>query len=303
MAADPAAGPDFRHAHFGPRPFLHEQDELLSKLQFEHFEVKRLSPVLGAEVHGVHLGRIDEATLTELRLAFLAFKVLFFRDQDITTQEHLAFARHFGELEEHPFLPSGSADEVIEFAKDANTKGVENVWHSDVSWREIPSLGSVLRSRHVPEVGGDTLFADMTAAYRGLSDELRDRIDGLEAEHDFLYTFGAMLDAKTKAEKRKEFPVARHPVVRTHPETGEKILYVNRIFTTRILGVPPEESPQLLDDLCRHADFPEYQCRFRWENDSVAFWDNRAVQHYAASDYWPHKRVMERVTVIGDVPR
>jgi taurine dioxygenase len=190
----------------------------------------------------------------------------------------------------------------VRFEKGEEFSGYENLWHSDVSWREIPALGSVLRAIEVPERGGDTLFGDMVAAYEGLDDDLKEAIDGLHAIHDFTHTFGRTLDEESLAERRKQFPPARHPVVRTHPETGRKILYVNPIFVSHIEDIEPGESQRLLDVLCRQAAVPEYQCRFRWRNGSVAFWDNRATQHYAASDYWPQRRVMERVAIIGDRP-
>ncbi len=155
----------------------------------------------------------------------------------------------------------------------------------------------------IPELGGDTLFSDMISAYAGLEEGLREKINALTATHDFTHAFGIGLSLEELAEKQKEFPAVSHPVVRTHPETGRKILYVNSIFTSRIDGVDDDESATLLDLLCRQAMVPEYQCRFRWQKGSVAFWDNRSVQHYAASDYWPQARVMERLTLIGDAPR
>jgi taurine dioxygenase len=176
------------------------------------------------------------------------------------------------------------------------------VWHSDVTWRLQPSLGSVLRAREVPDPGGDTLFCDMYAAYDGLQDDVRASLHGLRAVHDFTKTFGRALDPDALAQKQKEYPPAEHPVVRTHPETGRKALYVNAAFTSHIVGMARDDSRRLLDLLYRQATVPEYQCRFRWRPDSIAFWDNRAVQHYAVSDYWPRRRVMERVTIIGDTP-
>ncbi len=294
---------DLMGVHFGPRPFLKEMNDSLAAKTYRRIGINRLSPVLGAEISGVDLRDVDDETFAEIEDAFLSFKVIFFRDQDLSIDDHVRFAERFGELEEHPFLPAKDGyGQVIRFAKDAEVKGVENQWHSDVSWREVPSLGSVLRAVEVPEVGGDTLFADMTAAYRGLPDEIKEKIEGRTAVHDFTQSFGMMLSPEQRAEKQKEFPPAEHPVVRTHPVTGEKILYVNRIFTSHIVGLPRDESDALVDQLCRHADVPEYQCRFRWQKNSVAFWDNRAVQHYASSDYWPQERIMERVTIIGDRP-
>jgi len=264
-----------------------------------------MSPTIGAEIGGVSLAdEIDDQTFAEIRRALLEYKVIFFRDQDITPAQHVAFARRFGELEVHPFLPHRDGHpEVVVFKKDENLGGYENVWHSDVTWRLEPSLGSVLLAREVPPVGGDTLFCDMYAAYDGLDDELRESLDGLRAVHDFTKTFGRLLTPEQLEEKRREYPPAEHPVVRTHPETGRKGLYVNAGFTSHIAGMERAESRRLLDILYRQATVPEYQCRFRWRPLSVAFWDNRAAQHYAASDYYPSRRWMERVTICGDAPR
>ena len=190
----------------------------------------------------------------------------------------------------------------VSVAADEQRKGRENNWHSDVTWRQEPSLGSMLRAIEVPDVGGDTLFADMEAAYEGLGPKMQELLLGLTAVHDFTRVFGRFLSAEKLAEKREEFPPAEHPVIRTHPVTGRRSIYVNVAFTSHIVGFSPAESEQLLTHLYRQAAIPEYQCRFRWEADSLAFWDNRCVQHYAVSDYWPNRRVMERVTIVGDRP-
>jgi len=271
---------------------------------YHRLTLQPLSPTVGAEISGVDLARtLDDATLAELRRALLEYKVIFFRDQDITTEQHLAFARRFGALETHPFAPHKEGyPEVLLLEKNEEVGGYENVWHSDVTWRLQPSLGSVLRAREVPEVGGDTLFCDMYAAYDGLDDDVKASLEGLRAVHDFTRTFGRRLEPEALVQKQEEYPPAEHPVVRTHPETGRKALYVNAAFTSHVVGLERAQSRPLLDLLYRQATVPEYQCRFRWRPESIAFWDNRAVQHYAASDYWPQRRVMERVTIIGDTP-
>jgi taurine dioxygenase len=287
----------------GPRSSLRAESERLAKLRFERFEVRPLGATIGAELHGVDLAKLDDATFAELHAAWLDYKVVFFRDQRLSAEQQIAFARRFGELEAHPFLEANrDHGEVVRFEKGEDAVGYENLWHSDVSWRERPALASVLRAIEVPARGGDTLFSDMIAAYEALDDDLKERIEGLHAVHDFTHSFGRALDAEALAEKQREYPAVRHPIVRTHPETGRKILYVNAVFVSHIEGVEPEESRYLLDLLCRQATVPEYQCRFRWQENSVALWDNRAVQHYAASDYWPERRVMERVAIIGDRP-
>jgi taurine dioxygenase len=267
-----------------------------------------LTPAIGVEVAGVDLARpLDGETLAALRAALLDHKVLFFRDQDITTGEHLAFARSFGELEVHPFAPhKPGCPEVLAITHDRESRGRENTWHSDVTWREKPSLGSVLRALEVPAIGGDTLFSDMGAAYDGLSQAVKDAIEGKVAVHDFAYFRAGMRKAgKSEAEIEafnRAYPEVEHPVVRTHPETGRKSLYVNAAFTKRIVGMAKEESARLLRHLYAQAAIPEYQCRFRWRSHSIAFWDNRSSQHYAVSDYWPAVRRVERVTIIGDRP-
>lgn len=289
--------------HAGPRRLRPTYDEN-ERQPYRRIAPAPLSPTVGAEINGVSLAEeIDADTFDEIHRALLECKVIFFRDQDLTPEQHVAFARRFGELETHPFVPHRDGHpEVMVLKKNDQIGGYENVWHSDVTWRLEPSLGSVLLAREVPAVGGDTLFCDMYAAYEGLSERVRTSLDGLRAVHDFTRTFGRMMSAEELAKKQREFPPAEHPVVRTHPETGRKGLYVNAAFTSHIVGIEPDESDRLLDLLYRQATVPEYQCRFRWRPYSVAFWDNRAVQHYATSDYFPKPRVMERVTIVGDTP-
>jgi taurine dioxygenase len=272
--------------------------------QYERIEVKRIAGALGAEIFGVDLSKpLDDATFAELHRALLAYKVLFFRDQDLSAAEHASFARRFGELETHPFVRSPEGrPEVMLLAKNERIGGYENGWHSDVTWRVAPSLGSILRCIECPRVGGDTLFADMAAAFAGLPDDVKQEIEGRRAVHDFTRTFGRGLTPEQLAEKRREYPPVAHPIVRTHPETGEKVIYVNVAFTSHVVDMAPDESARLLAYLYHQATCPEYQVRFRWERNSIAFWDNRSTQHYASSDYWPETRVMERVTVAGDRP-
>lgn len=292
-----------RKNHFGPRRHVASIRERLASLQFDHFEAILMSPCLGAEIRGVDLSKPVGAELAaEIQTALVEYKVLFFRDQDITAEQHSDFARKFGELEVHPFLPAGETPEVIRFQKDEYTVGAENVWHSDVSWREEPSLGSILRAHEVPAVGGDTLWTDMEAVYAGLDEDLKKEIEGRVAVHDFVHTFGLGLSEKEREEKRKQFPPAHHPIVRSHPVTGRRCLYVNSTFTHHIEGLAEEASDDLLARLVQEVDVPEYQVRFKWAPNSVAFWDNRSTQHYAVSDYWPQPRVMERLTIIGDRP-
>jgi taurine dioxygenase len=288
---------------FGPRPHLDKARREYEDRSYSRIEVRPCNATIGAEIAGVDLGELDEPTFSEIEQAFLDYKVVFFRDQPLDTASHLAFARRFGELEEHPFLPpSASNPELVRFEKSEEVIGVENQWHTDVSWRERPALGSLLRAIEVPAYGGDTLFADMVAAYEGLPNELRERVDVLEAIHDFSFSFGRALDPETRKQRQHEFPPVAHPLVRTHPVTGKKALYLCKVFTSHIVGLDPDESRELLERLYDEATVPEYQCRFHWEPDSVALWDNRSVQHYASNDYWPHRRVMERAAIVGDRP-
>jgi taurine dioxygenase len=276
---------------------------------YERITVTPLSPTIGGVVEGVDLAEpLDPGLFAELDRALLEWKVLFFRDQAIDGAQQAAFAANWGPLETHPFYGTVTgtevdAPEVVRLEKDAAIGGFENIWHSDVTWRVEPSLGSVLRAIEVPDVGGDTLWSDMAAAYERLGPELRARIDDLTAVHDWYHNFGLAMDPAERERLRPQFPAVEHPVVRTHPRTGRRMLYVNRAFTQHIVGLDPDESRELLDHLYVQANFPEYQCRWRWQAGDVAFWDNRSTQHYASSDYFPARRVMERITVCGDRPR
>lgn len=273
-----------------------------SSAVFNRFNVKRLSPAIGAELLDVELVHLDDDLIQDIRSALLTYKVIFFRDQTIGREEHIALARRFGDLEIHPATPKDQPDpEILRIAHGANSKGQENNWHSDVTWRAEPSLGSILRAIELPDVGGDTLFANMNLAYEDLDDELKERLCGMVAVHDIARVFAKRLN-KDANSLHDKFPPQEHPVIRTHPETGERILYVNIAFTSHIKDMDRAESDALLARLYRTASRPEYQCRFRWAPGSIAFWDNRACQHYAASDYFPAVRIMERVTIQGDRP-
>jgi len=288
----------------GPVTHLAEERDRLSRLTFDEFDVRPVGPTIGAQIDGVDLtSPLSDTVVAELERCLHEYKVLFFRDQPLTPAQHVAFARRFGELEVHPFITANSDQpELVRFEKEATVGGFENGWHSDVSWREHPSLGAVLHAVEIPAVGGDTLFADMYAAYDGLEPGLQEQIEELTAVHDFSMVFGHTVKPEDKDAMRRKFPPVEHPVVRTHPATGRKLIYVNRFFVDYIVGMDRDESDALIARLAREAETVEYQCRFHWEPDSVAFWDNRAVQHYAASDYWPERRVMERASIVGDRP-
>jgi len=277
--------------------------------QSHPYTIKRLSPSIGAELLDLDLkNSLSEDLKDEIYQALLVYKVIFFRDQDLSIEEHLEFANNFGELEIHPFANNDKQyPEVLKITHNEKNKGRENLWHSDVTWRLEPSLGSILRMKEAPKVGGDTLFADMYAAYEDLSDEMKEQLDGAVAVHDF-EGFRKRLEKKGVSKEEiedfnKKFPMPEHPVIRTHPDTGKKLIYVNAAFTKCIKDWEVEESSNMLKYLYSRASTPEYQCRFVWKDNSIAFWDNRSVQHYAASDYWPQVRKVERVTIIGDRPR
>jgi taurine dioxygenase len=286
----------------GPR-VLRRLPEGAEEIPYELFVLRPLGRVIGAEIEGVDLAEpLTPRLRAELNRALLEWKVLFFRDQRITPAQQRAFAANWGPLETNPFIPKGDTDEVTRFSRSASMPGFENIWHTDVTFRPNPALGSVLRLVQVPPVGGDTMWADMAAAYDNLPAEVRLRIDGLRAVHDFIPGFDRFSDPAVLARWQSEFPPVEHPVVRTHPETGRRMLFVNQAFTTHIVGLERAESDRLLRLLFLQAHVPEFQVRFSWRENSVAFWDNRATQHYAVNDYHPHVRIAERVAIAGDRP-
>ncbi|WP_432165517.1 TauD/TfdA dioxygenase family protein [Streptomyces sp. bgisy031] len=269
--------------------------------EFRFLGIRPLTPHIGAEISGVDLSQpIGDELAAELRQALLEWKVIFFRDQHrFASEHHVALAAVWGEPEVNPFFPKGDTVGVSRLAKDAMAIGNENIWHSDHSFMAAPALGSVLRAVEVPPAGGDTMWADMAVAYDNLSEEMKARIDGLTAVHDWVPSWGALMTEEQVARMRKALPAVEHPVVVRHPQSGRKVLYVNEPFTTRIVGLSDAESRELLDELVLQARIPEFQVRFHWQPDSVAIWDNIAVQHYAINDYYPQRRVMERIAIAG----
>jgi taurine dioxygenase len=266
--------------------------------------VEPLTATIGAEIGGVDLADdLDDATVAEIRAALLEWKVVFFRDQHrLDRDAHVAFGRRFGELEVHPLTPEDQEHPEIFVIPAGGKRRAPGNWHSDVTWRPEPSLGSILRGVTLPPVGGDTLWADMAAAYDLLDEGTRDEIDDLVAYHDYVRAFGWTRPPEEREQLRAEHPTVEHPVVRTHPETGRRTLFVNVAFTAGIKGMGDDRARPLLERLERQASIPDVQCRFRWTPGSVAFWDNRATQHIVSNDFLPHRRVMERVTIVGDRP-
>jgi alpha-ketoglutarate-dependent taurine dioxygenase len=288
----------------GPWLHLAEERQRLADPQFDHITVTPRGATLGAEIGGVDLTTdLSDAEIADISRALADYKVIYFRDQAVSSARHVAFARRFGNLEIHPFITGNEEHpELVRFEKGADTGGFENGWHHDVTWREVPSMGAILHAIQVPRTGGDTLFSDMGAAYDGLTDEWKQRIDGMHAIHDYMLAFAAQVPDDKKDEMREKYPLVRHPVVRTHPVTGRKLIYVNGYFTSHIEGVDDAESREIITHLISQAAVLEYQFRLSWEPDTIVFWDNAAVQHYAASDYYPDIRIMERASVVGSRP-
>lgn len=272
------------------------------------FEVERHGRHLGAEIKGIDLTQpLDQETFEALEAALVEHKVLFARGQNLSTAEHVRLSRMFGELEVHPFRPEGEFPEIMVLDNHRDNPVLStDVWHSDTTFRLRPTKYTILRCQIMPRTGGDTLWADMAAAYMGLSETFRRMIPGLRAVHDFKnfrVLFKNTDEDRARLRRMEElYPNPTHPVVRTHPKTGTKILYVNPQFTLHIEGMAEDESRGLLDILFRQAQIPEYQFRHRWQPGDIVFWDNTSTQHYAANDYYPDRRRMERTAVIGDVP-
>lgn len=292
-------------------------------MAFSKIIVEPMTVNVGAEIRGVDLAKLDDAIFDEIHQAFLRYQVIFFRDQELTREQHLSFGRRFGELHIHPAAPAPErypeifvvhADAASTASRDDVKKGKRvvagNYWHTDVSCDEEPPLCSILYLRKLPEVGGDTLFSSMYAAYEALSEPMKHFLAGLTAVHSGEHAYrGRYQDEQAKDrsgygyQHTGNFPVSEHPVLRTHVETGRTALYVNEGFTTRIKQLEPDASRAILDFLFKHVQRPEFSCRFRWRKNSIALWDNRCVQHYAVFDYFPAVRTGDRVTVKGDRPR
>lgn len=279
--------------------------------------IEKLTSHIGAELSGVDLAEAarNDDLFGAIRAALLDHKVLFLRDQAISKADHVAFAQRFGGLEDHPV--AGSDPEhpgLVCIYKDLNSPPdyFENAWHCDATWRERPPMGAVLRCLECPPVGGDTMWANMARAYAELPDHIKATIEGLTARHSIEATFGARMSIEKRHALKAQYPDAEHPVVRTHPETGERILFVCG-FTTHFTNFHTAANVRygqdfapgganLLSYLISRATIPEYQVRWRWQPNSVAIWDNRCTQHYAVMDYFPAVRKMERAGIIGDRP-
>lgn len=288
-----------------------------ASVRHDSIKVEPLTCSLGAELSGVDLGDAsrDDALFAEIHALLLKYKVLFLRDQHFSRAEHVAFARRFGPLEDHPVAGSDPENPgLVRIYKGADTRHLqyENAWHCDATWRECPQMGAVLRCVECPPVGGDMIWVNMVEAYEKLPEHVKVQIAGLYARHSIEASFGAAMPIEKRHALKAQYPDAEHPVVRTHPETGEKVLFVNsfathftNFHTAAHVRVGQDYAPggaQLLHYLISQAAIPEYQVRFRWRTMSVAIWDNRCTQHYACNDFFPAVRKLERAGIIGDRP-
>ncbi len=270
---------------------------------YARIKVEPVTGSIGAEISGVDLRDLDDEIVAEIQDAWLAHKVLFFRDQDLTHAQHVAYGRALGDLEIHPFVESvPDHPEIIVLESTPEKFQAAETWHSDVTFRECPPLGSVLLGRIIPPYGGDTCWANMELAYELLPDDVKEQIEGRVAIHSYVKAFGNTISDAERAKALEEHPEQKHPIVRTHPVTGAKSLFINRIFTVGIDGMTADESRPLRRLLYAQADRPEIQCRFRWRPNSIAQWDNRCTQHYAVPDHGGQHRRVERVTLLGDRP-
>jgi taurine dioxygenase len=271
-----------------------------------HLTVKPLSGAIGAEIHGIDLrSPVPDDTVARIRRIWLEHSVIFFRDQDLPPKDFAAFARRFGEVADYPFLKGlDESPEVIEVAKLEHERvNFGGLWHTDTAYLERPPMGTMLVAREVPPYGGDTLFASSYAAYDALSDGMKRLLDPLRAVNSSAKADKTRTREDRKAGEGRKVLEAEHPVVRTHPETGRKALYVNFGHTLRFAGMSEEESAGLLAYLFEHQSRPEFTCRFRWEPGSIALWDNRCALHNPINDYHGHRRIMHRVTLAGDRPQ
>ena len=276
-------------------------------MTFDTIQAIPVSPALGAEIGGVDLSQsLGDDVIAEIRQAWLEYRVVFFRDQDITPEQHLAFARRFGDLVAYPMVKG--LDDYPEIAPviklEHQTVNFGGIWHSDTTYLPQPPMGAILVARELPPKGGDTLFANMVMAYEALPEAMKERLSGLIA----INSSAKDHVAKSREDRQKDMddvpePLsAEHPAVRTHPETELKSLYVNRGHTVGFKGMAEDESAPLLEELFEHQTRGEFTCRFQWRPGSIAFWDNRSAQHNPINDYHGHKRVMHRITLAGDVP-
>ncbi len=289
-------------------------DSLAADEDFASIKVRPLSGALGAEISGVDLARpLGNSLFAEIHRAFMRYQVIFFRDQVLTQEQHMEFSARFGALQVIPFVKGmDEHPEIIAVVKEAEERHTYNFggkWHSDLSFQEAPPLGSALYARDVPDFGGDTMWCNMYGAYEHLSPGLRRLLDGLTAVHSARRSYGPQgqfrnddIKSMSIVNSTAALSETEHPVVRTHPETGRKCLFVNPVYTIRFKDMTEEESRPLLRFLQEQAVQPENTCRFRWTRGTLALWDNRCTQHLALNDYDGQRREMNRTTITGDRP-
>lgn len=273
-------------------------------------KIKKLTEHIGAEISDIRIDSLEQSEVDEIKEAWLAHKVLVFRNQPISVEAHIAFGKHFGELEIHPF--ADNLDDypeiiVLEAGGDSPRQNYNAAqdWHIDVSFREKPPMGSILRGKSIPEYGGDTHFANAAAAYERLDSNLKSRVDDLFAVNDYTKMFGPSTrfnSEESHEENKTKFPPVLHPVIRTHPETGSRSIFTNNFFTSHIDGLDAEESEYLLTELAKAVRDKELHFSVQWQPETFVMWDNRCVQHVATDDFLPLYRRMERVTIAGDRP-
>lgn len=280
-------------------------------------KVEPITPKIGAIVTNINLKTdLTDSLIKNIRDALCRYEVIFFKQQPkLTSHEYIEIAGKIWEPLSHPFIsgnkpivpgispfqPYEEYPEITGVYHNRESKGNLNEWHSDLNWLAKPSYGSMLRATLVPPVGGDTLFASMTSAYEDLSDELKEKLKDMRAYHDFTQIYEGIFAGNPEGLSRMQslYPAQAHPVILSHPITGKKSIFVNRVSTSKIQGLSDSESKELLEQLYKKATIPEYQVRYRWEENDIALWDNLATQHYAVSDYWPAERKMERISLAG----
>lgn len=291
-------------------------DDLAARAARLGVEFEHVGLTIGTTLHGIQIAAMNSPEeIAFLRDVLLERKVIFFRDQELTESEHIGFGRHFGELDAFPFGEQGENPYILEIRHGPRSPGTENAWHTDVTWMENPSLGSIAQCIRMPPAGGDTLFSDSHACYLGLPRKLQEELEWIVGINDYRYFLGLPGGGRLPEELvdriKQEIPFGvHHPLLRTHPETGKTALFFNlgflrpdALYDVRTgEAVGEKRSYSLVRQIASQHSRPEYTCRFAWQPGSVAFWDNRAVQHYASSDYYPHKRLLRRVTVSGDRP-
>ncbi|MFU9136668.1 taurine dioxygenase [Erwinia tasmaniensis] len=276
----------------------------------ERLTITALGPYIGAQVSDINLALpLSDAQFEQLYHGLIRHQVLFFRDQPVTPQQQRALAARFGDLHIHPVYPHApDVEEIIVLDTHDNNPPDNDNWHTDVTFIETPPAGAILAAKRLPESGGDTLWASGIAAYNALSEPFKQLLSGLHAEHDFKKSFQEYKYRSSEEEHARwkqaveKNPPLLHPVIRTHPVSGKKALFVNEGFTTRIVDLSQKESDALLNFLFAHITKPEFQVRWRWQENDIAIWDNRVTQHYANADYMPARRIMHRATILGDKP-